>query len=235
MYKKVDEVIGELLKLKDDDTLVIVNADHGMTSLNKEIYLNNQFFEKGFLATKRNKEGKEVIDYDNTKVVLVYPKDIYINPDGFKGEWNRPSDERYEILRNKVKNILLNLKDENGISPFEKIVEWENTKEILHLPPEGSGDLVLVMKEGFRCNQGINLNKPALFSASYNGGYKHALLAYDKKALWTPFIILGPKVKKNYKIDRPIQQIDISPTIYKLFNIRAPDYVQGKEIKEIIE
>ncbi len=235
MYKKADEIVGELLKYRDKNTVVVVNSDHGMTARNKMVNLNAVFFKKGYIKIRKTKFRSVSINFQKTKVILTSPKDIYINPEGFNGERLRSQGRDYENLRNKVKTILLNLKDEDGVNPFEAILEREKAKDILHLPMERSGDLVLVMKEGYYCNFRFNENNPVFSIPRQEGGHKHALEAHDKKSLWTPFLISGPGIRKNYRISKAQEQIDICPTIYKLMNINFPFYVQGKSIDEIIE
>ncbi|HSJ59253.1 MAG TPA: alkaline phosphatase family protein, partial [Anaerolineae bacterium] len=53
-FERVDDSIGKLLELKDDDTLVIVLSDHGMGRANNFIVLNNWLLDTGMLHLKRN-------------------------------------------------------------------------------------------------------------------------------------------------------------------------------------
>ena len=53
--------------------------------------------------------------------------------------------------------------------------------------------------------------------------------------MWTPFMIMGPGVKKGYEIKEPIELIDQMPTLLKLMDIEIPSYVQGKVLEEIFK
>ncbi|MFN2226802.1 MAG: alkaline phosphatase family protein [Anaerolineae bacterium] len=51
-FVKVDDSIGRLLELADDETLVLVLSDHGMGQANNFIVLNNWLLESGLLSLK---------------------------------------------------------------------------------------------------------------------------------------------------------------------------------------
>jgi len=53
-FEKVDDSIGQLLALTDEETLVIVLSDHGMGQANNFIVLNNWLLETGLLSLKRD-------------------------------------------------------------------------------------------------------------------------------------------------------------------------------------
>jgi predicted AlkP superfamily phosphohydrolase/phosphomutase len=53
-FERVDDSIGRLLELADDDTLVIVLSDHGMGQANNFIVLNNWLLEADLLRLKRD-------------------------------------------------------------------------------------------------------------------------------------------------------------------------------------
>lgn len=53
-FIKVDESVGRLLALADDQTLVMVMSDHGMGRANNFIVLNNWLLDNGLLRLKRD-------------------------------------------------------------------------------------------------------------------------------------------------------------------------------------
>lgn len=55
VYKRVDDSIGELLNLIDEETIVLLMSDHGSGGAGSaEIYLNNWLASKGFLSFKQS-------------------------------------------------------------------------------------------------------------------------------------------------------------------------------------
>lgn len=54
IYKKVDEVIGEILELKDDDTYLMLMSDHGFGLVHYFFNVNNFLVKNGFIKFKKN-------------------------------------------------------------------------------------------------------------------------------------------------------------------------------------
>ena len=55
IYKKIDEIIGNLIERLDDNTTVLILSDHGAgANSNKVLYLNNWLAQEGFLTYKGN-------------------------------------------------------------------------------------------------------------------------------------------------------------------------------------
>jgi arylsulfatase A-like enzyme len=78
-------------------------------------------------------------------------------------------------------------------------------------------------------------NSLKVFADPLTSGYKQTIDGKKNKCMWTPFIIMGPGIKKGYEMKEPIELIDQMPTILKLMDIKIPDYVQGKVLNEILE
>lgn len=234
-YKRLDAIIGKLLEKADNNTYVLLSSDHGAVPLNRWVRLNNLFARKGLLKfTINEKTGEPIIDWKNSQVIYLKMDNIYIHPDGLDGEWHRASGPAYEKLRNQVINMLYDLKDENGVKPVAKIVRWEDVENFWDLPKDRVGDLIIANVAGFGWNEEVTANK-AVFTTPLKTGYKQAILPDDTKGMWTPFIIMGPGVKKNYQLKAPIKMVDQYPTIMHLMGMKIPDFVEGKQLKEIYD
>jgi len=233
MYKKVDEVLGEHLRNADENTLVIFSSDHGMAALDREVKLNNLFAQEGLLKfTIEQKTGEPVIDWKNSRVIYLKMDNIYINPEGLSGDWKRAHGPAYEKLRSRVIRMLKALKDSDGTRPLAAVVKWEDAPKVLKLPSDRVGDLVIANKPGYFWNEEMGEDL-VVFTDSLETGYKQSILPDSTKAIWTPFVIMGPGVKKNYKIRKPISMVDQYPTVFRLMGIKKPSFVEGQEIKEI--
>lgn len=235
MYKKIDEIIGEDLNNADEDTVVVLSSDHGAVPLNEWVHLNNLFAKKGLLKFTINKKtGEPSIDWKNSKVIYLKMDNIYINPNGLNGDWQRASGSEYQELRNKVIKMLYNLEDKNGDKPVAVVVRWEDVEDFWDLPPDRVGDLIIANEAGFGWNEEMTADMN-VFSCPLKTGYKQAILPGETKGMWTPFIIMGPGVKKNYELKRPIKMVDQYPTIMDLMGMKIPDFVEGKKLEEIYE
>jgi arylsulfatase A-like enzyme len=66
-------------------------------------------------------------------------------------------------------------------------------------------------------------------------GYKQAINPQTTKGMWTPFLIMGPGVKKGAMLEAPISHVDQLPTILKILNVEIPPHVQGRVLTEIVD
>jgi len=214
MYLHLDQIVGEYLDNADSNTYVVLSSDHGAVPLDKWVYLNNLFAEKGWLSFKLDSSGEPVIDWDRTKVIYLKMAHVYIHPEGLGGDWIRGSGEAYEELREEVMEVLLSL-DDKGDKPVVAAYKWEDVPEFLDLPTDRVGDLVIVNKAGYGWNEEMTADRK-IFGTPLKTGYKQAILADETKGMWTPFIILGPGVKKGYALLDPINSEDQYPTIMTL-------------------
>lgn len=230
MYKKIDDILGEILKQADANTIVALSSDHGALPLYKEIRLNNLFYKKGWLKFKFDPTKKEwKVDWKNSKVVFLQMDNIYINPKGLDGNFHHASGEQFEKLRDQVISALNELKDdETGISPLSGAWKRESAAEQFDLPKDRIGDLIISNKPPYIWAEDIDPSAK-IFVRTLKGGYKQAV-SNNEIGLLTPFAIMGPGVPKGFKIPDVIEHQNQTAEIYHLMNIEAPAYVTGKRI-----
>ncbi len=231
MYKKLDGIIGEVLKVADNNTYIVLSSDHGVVPQDRSVNLNNLFAKNGWLKfTIDQKTGEPIIDWARSKVIYLKMAHVYINPNGLAGKYTRATGPQYEALRNDVIKVLKELKDENGVAPVVETVKWEDAKSFMQLDPDRIGDLVIANTPGYGWNEEMTSDL-ALFSEPTVSGYKQAIKAKDVPGMWTPFIMAGPGIKRNNFLgDTPFSLIQQYPTIMKALGVSLPDFVQGKPL-----
>lgn len=235
MYKRLDDMIGEILENTDENTLVVLSSDHGAAALNQEVRVNNLLAKHGLLHFTINQEtGEPTIDWRNSRAIYLKMDNIYVHPGGLAGDWKRASGSEYEVLRRQVSDILLTLRDKDGIQPVATVTKWEDAEEFLALPSDRVGDLVIANEAGYGWSEEMTEDLVVL-SIPLKTGYKQAIHPKETKSMWTPFIIMGPGVKKNYNIKEPQNVVDQYPTIMELLGMSIPDFVEGKPLEEIFE
>ena len=234
MYKRVDDMIGEILKIADKNTVIVLSSDHGAAPLNQWVHLNNLFAKEGLLKFRKDpKTGLNVIDWPNTKVIYLKMDGVFIHPEGLGGLWKRGYGQEYEKLRNRVINILNTIKNEKGEKIVTKIARWEDVDKIFKLPSDRVGDLIIANKSGYGWNEAVHQNL-RLFSTPLKSGYKQAILVNSTNSMWTPFVISGPHIKRGYKIKKELNHEDQLPTILKALKMDLKvQNITGSSINEI--
>jgi hypothetical protein len=178
--------------------------------------------------------GEPIIDWDGSRAVFLKMDGIFLHPDGLGGNWKRGSGPEYIKLRNRVRKILEELEDRDGQRPLSRAVNWEEVPEGLGLPSDRVGDLVIVNRPGFGWSEQMS-DPRVVFSSPLVTGYKQAVLAEETNAMWTPFLIVGPGIRKNHQIKEPFSQISQLPTILKAMNIPSDLKMDGKALDGIFE
>ena len=235
LYQGLDAILGEAMKKADKDTLFVLSSDHGVIPMYKQVRLNNLFAKKGWLKFSLDPAtGEPAIDWENTKVVFLKMIHVYVDPQGLGGDWNRASGAEYEALKQEVMQAISELEDDNGIKPLVQAVSWEDVPQYFELPTDRVGDIVLETTPGYQWFEEVTTDGK-LFTEPLVSGYKQAVNAKTTKGMWTPFVIMGPGVKKGYELGEEISHVDQLPTILKLLNVDIPEHVQGRVLEEIIQ
>ncbi len=235
MYQGLDAILGEAIKNADKKTLIVFSSDHGVIPLYKQVRINNLFAQKGWLKfTIDEKTGEPTIDWKNTKAIYMKMTHVYISPNGLAGDWKRGSGPEYEKLRNEVAKAIAELQDGNGIKPLMHASTWEDAPKYFELPSDRVGDLVLEVTPGYQMQEEVT-NDSQIFINVLSSGYKQGINPKTNKGMWTPFMMMGPGVKKGYQLPAPISHVDQMPTILNLIGVSIPSYVQGRILTEILK
>lgn len=233
MYRQIDAIMGEVMARADDNTYIVLSSDHGAVPLDFEVCLNNLFAKHGLLKYNFDHQtGEYTIDWANTRAIFLKMDNIYINPDGLDGNYRRASGPRYEALRQQVVDLLEGLQDEAGERPVDRIVKWEDSERLLDLPRDRVGDLIVANRPGYGWVEDISLDQK-VFVRSLKSGYKQAIDP-ETTSLLTPFVIVGPKVRKNNPLPDILRHIDQYPTLMKLLGQPIPAFVEGRPIEAVI-
>jgi predicted AlkP superfamily phosphohydrolase/phosphomutase len=235
MYQQVDNLLGKILDNADENTYVVFSSDHGVIPLDKEVRLNNLFAKKGWLKFKYNQVTNNYeINWKETKVIYLQMNNIYINPKGLDGPYHPASGIEFTKLRNEVISELMKLKD---IDTNKRVLAYYWPREEVNkisLPKERVGDLVIANAQGFNWAEDVSEDL-SLFTSSVKGGYKQALVPKDVEGLLTPFVIMGPGIKPNFKLNQIINHVDQYATIAEITKIKHPTkpVLDGVVLKEV--
>lgn len=232
VYRGVDAVLGEAMKAAEPDALIVLSSDHGVLPIKKEVLVNNLLAKEGLLSFSVDpRSGEPAIDWAKSKAAFLKMIGVYVDPKGLHGPWSRGSGPEYMALRARVAALLAGLRDGDS-AVVERIVPWERAEE-LRLPKDRVPDLILAMSSGYALTEDMDATGVVLRD-SLQSGYKQAVLAESRPGLWTPFLVMGPGVKKGLRLEKPVSNADHAPTLLSLLGLEAPAHAQGRVLEELL-
>lgn len=237
VYDQTDRYLGKFLHLLDEGWTVIITSDHAQVCppheppLIGEMTVNVRLMEElGYTYLKYDENGNELreIDWEKTTAIAVRECNIYINvkgrdkhtlPDGTVIDGLVDPADKYE-LEEKIMTDLYSYKDKK--TGHRVIALALRNKDAVHLGYGGPdcGDICYWVAEGY------NIDHCDGLSTTFG----------DCDTSLSPiFVAAGPGIKKGYKTDRIIRQIDVAPLISVLMNVRFPEQCEGAPVYQILD
>ncbi|MGD8475108.1 MAG: alkaline phosphatase family protein [Anaerolineae bacterium] len=151
IYRRIDDMLGQLAAKLDDNTTLMWMADHGFCSIKKEVYVNRWLMDNGWLKLRNvppdRKQGLNEID----PVSVAYSLDpgrVVIRLRGREKEGSVAPGAEYEALRDEIAAAALQLHDPDSGEPiFQEVFKRE---ELYHGPYlEQAADLILAPYDGY--------------------------------------------------------------------------------------
>lgn len=231
-YRQSDEYVGKILEELDEDAFVCVVSDHGFIEPRAKpgswLNVNQLLVEAGLqfhkevdalvddsMATGAPRKVT-VIDWSRTKAVET-GNFIWINLKG-RQPGGIVSPEEYEPLRSQIIGLIEKASPAtDSEARYAQIVLRREDAEVFGLWGERVGDLVWFAK------------------AEYKGGHHGNFHTYRGRfgSMRAVAIFKGPGIKKGVMLPRPINLVDIAPTLSSAIEIPIPRNCEGRALQEI--
>ncbi|MFB6269726.1 MAG: alkaline phosphatase family protein, partial [Halobacterium sp.] len=184
-YEKVDSYIGELREQLDDDVTLVVASDHGFTSEDYEVHLNQWLEDEGWLSYEDDDHDSLEDIADDTKAYSFIPGRFYVNLEDRELRGSVPEDE-YEAVRDELAEKLLALEGPDGRQVVDRVVKKEDAFEGAH--DEIAPDLVAIPNHGFDLKAGFSGSEDVFSVGPRNGmhSFENATLLADDPDLSVP-------------------------------------------------
>ncbi len=227
-YKYLDERIGELLAVLDDETAVMVVSDHGAKSMVGAICINEWLIQKGYLVLKEEPKEpgrlkNDMIDWSRTKVWGEggYYSRIFINVKGREPQGVIESDD-YDAFRDQLQKDFEGIVDEKGENIGTVVHRPENLyREVKNVAP----DLIVYFGDlNWRSAAQIGTGEIHIFENDTGPDDAN----HDYNGI---FILSLPEGQKTTKCDK-YSIYDIAPTILDYFDLDVPEDMIGTSIIE---
>ena len=226
-YGHLDEEIGRILELLDDDTAVLVVSDHGAQALQGGFCVNEWLVEQGLLTLESYPEavtpfGKLKVDWAKTKVWSEggYYARVFFNVKGREPQGAIEAKD-YETFRDEMKKRFENVTGPDGEELGTLVFRPEEIyREVRNVAPD------LVVHFG-------GLDWRSIGGVGYRGAFH--LRENDSgpddcnHAQFGAFILAAPNVPELGEINSA-KLLDIAPTLMEVGGYEIPDAFQGRSL-----
>ena len=238
VYEQTDRYIGKFMDLLDDGWTIALVSDHGQVCPEHEAHMmgdgtgvNIRLLQKlGFTVLKQDENGNDIREIDWEKTVAVAPRGnhIYLNvkgrnkhvlADGTVIDGIVDPEDKYE-MEEKIMTALYDYHDEKTGQRIFAAVLRNKDAMLLGLGGPDSGDLIYWMAEGYHIDHGDTLSTTK---------------GCAETSVSPLCIFAGPGFKQNFRTDRVIRQVDVTPTMAYLAGVRMPAQCEGSIVYQVLE
>lgn len=252
-YKKIDDVIGEIIAEMPEDTDLMIVSDHGFGPCYGSFFMNGWLKENGFLVLKREGSksllARKMVSFVNfirlniSPVILeaflgIIPLRV-ISWFSFKEkakrfyetiDWSRT--KAYEVGN----GIFINKEVVGSEKEYEALRD-EIARKLYEIRDPKTGRRVVTevfRKEEIYCGKHINRAPNLLYVSHFTKRFAEGrLYITGDHRLNGMFIAYGPDIKKEGIELSNMKIYDITPTILHTFGVPIPNDVDGRVLKEI--
>ena len=220
IYESADKMLGEILSLIDEETLVIVVSDHGATTWINDVPIADILEKADLLKRKENERtGLKEVVWEETQAIQQRACYIYVNLKGRDPKGIVEPGEEYERVRDRIIEAFYDYVDpKTGKRPFTLVLRREDAR-VIGLYGDRVGDIVYALRAEFGHEHGQQLPTAKLGRGSIES-----------------FLVMkGPNIKKGIRLNEMIGIQDIVPTICYSMNIPFPKGCQGAVIYDALE
>ncbi|MHC4267346.1 MAG: alkaline phosphatase family protein [Planctomycetota bacterium] len=227
-YKKMDTLLGDVIKRIDSNTTLVVLSDHGFGPFRRQFHMNRWLKENGYLSfadesLEESGEFFENVNFRKTRAYAFGFNGIYINLSGREGNGIvTPGDEKEQLIDNIIKE-LENIRDpENNKKVVNKVYRREEIysgKYVADAP-----DILIGYNRGYRSSWETALGKVP------KGLYGDNMKRWSGTHLWDYKLVPGIVLSNKKIVKKDPALIDIAPTILAEFGIEKNNDMIGEPI-----
>jgi predicted AlkP superfamily phosphohydrolase/phosphomutase len=225
-YLWLDEQIGSVIELLDNETILLVVSDHGAQRLDGGIAVNQWLIDEGLLVL--DEYPKEVTPFNQLKVNWAktkvwseggYYARVFFNVEGREPQGTIPAAQ-YELFQDEIKAKFEAMKDDKG-QPLNSLVF--KPKEIYHTVRNVPPDLI-VHFGGLDWRSIGTVGYPNIYVQENDTGPDGC-----NHAQYGMFLLAAPNCPINGAFEGA-KLLDIAPTLLDLAGYDIPESMQGRSL-----
>lgn len=218
-FASTDAMIGRLVALADEDTVIAVVSDHGGTpSQHRPVDIAQVLEETGFLVYQQGDDGERVPDWSKTRAANVGLVHIFINQQGREPTGIVDPADYEKTQLDLIEALLAYRHPETGRCPFALALTHADA-EMLNLSGDLVGDVVYALRPEYDGAHGKHLP-----SATLGIGGQHCT-----------FVLAGAGIRRGVALQRQVRSVDVAPTLCYLLGAPMPQHVEGGVVYEALE
>jgi predicted AlkP superfamily phosphohydrolase/phosphomutase len=225
-YLWLDEQIGSVIELLDNETILLVVSDHGAQRLDGGIAVNQWLIDEGLLVL--DEYPKEVTPFNQLKVNWAktkvwseggYYARVFFNVEGREPQGTIPAAQ-YEVFQDEIKAKFEAMKNDKG-QPLNSLVF--KPKEIYHTVRNVPPDLI-VHFGGLDWRSIGTVGYPNIYVQENDTGPDGC-----NHAQYGMFLLAAPNCPINGEFEGA-KLLDIAPTLLDLAGYDIPESMQGRSL-----
>ncbi|MFX1453342.1 MAG: alkaline phosphatase family protein [Promethearchaeota archaeon] len=226
-YQYLDQEVGEILNLVDENTTTMIVSDHGAKAMKGLICINMALEKLGLLKFKikpkpKTRLANAEIDWNNTYAWGWggYYARIFLNIVG-REPHGIIKKENYEAMRDKIIKSLKSLKDNNGKHMNTKVFKPEELFETIN----GDAPDLMVYFDDLNWRSAGTVGYDSMYLDENDTGPDDAVHDW-----FGVYIIFNPKKKLGKNLGTK-SILDIAPTSLNILGFDIPKDMEGNVIQ----
>jgi predicted AlkP superfamily phosphohydrolase/phosphomutase len=228
-YARVDERIGRLISLADENTLVFLASDHGSMPMTGCFCINQWLIEKGYLALRSpvapaTPLEKADVDWSRTRVWGAggYYARLFFNVKG-----REPSGilapKELEATRERLLRDLSQLRQPNGTPLSTRVLDPRRIYRFVRGDPPD----LMVYFDDLRWRSAGTIGYPTPYLDENDTGPDDAVHGFEGV-----FVLYDPRVRDGRRLPT-LNSINVAPTLLELLDEEVPAHMQGRAMAEV--
>jgi predicted AlkP superfamily phosphohydrolase/phosphomutase len=223
-YRHIDNEIGALLNLLDDDTIVFLLSDHGAKKMEGGVCLNEWLIANGYLVLKNKPEGVVPLaqcEIDWTKTTAWadggYYGRLFLNVKGREPQGVVEPDD-YENWRGDLAAQIAAIANHQGRPLATKTFSPAQLyRRCNGIPPD-----LLIYFDDLSWRSAGSVGGDRIHTFDNDTGPDEANHSHEGI-----FVMYDPRRRAGGQIGQTISLFDIAPTMLEAFGMEAPDWMLG--------